>query len=42
MAYVAVTGGKEAIEHSNRLIKYYRVKNGNDLSVDMIKIRWGV
>lgn len=26
MAYVAVTGGKEAIEHSNRLIKYYRVK----------------
>lgn len=37
MAYVAVTGGKEAIEHSNRLIKYYRVKNGNDLSVDMIK-----
>lgn len=37
MAYVAVTGGKEAIEHSNNLIKYYRVRNGNDLTVEMIK-----
>ncbi len=37
MAYVAVTGGREAIEHSNNLIKYYRVRNGNDLGVDMIK-----
>lgn len=37
MAYVAVTGGKEAIEHSNNLIKYYRVKSGSDLTVDMIK-----
>ncbi|MGL4788737.1 MAG: carbon-phosphorus lyase complex subunit PhnI [Cetobacterium sp.] len=37
MAYVAVTGGKEAIEHSNNLIKYYRVKDGNDLTVKMIK-----
>ncbi|MGL6166986.1 MAG: carbon-phosphorus lyase complex subunit PhnI [Fusobacteriaceae bacterium] len=37
MAYVAVTGGKEAIEHSNNLIKYYRVRSGNDLTVDMIK-----
>ena len=37
MAYVAVTGGKEAIEHANNLIKYYRIKNGNDLTVNMIK-----
>lgn len=37
MAYVAVTGGKEAIEHANKLIKYYRVRNGNDLTVKMIK-----
>lgn len=37
MAYVAVTGGKEAIDHSNNLIKYYRVKDGNDLNVKMIK-----
>lgn len=37
MAYVAVTGGKEAIEHSNNLIKYFRVNKGNDIKPESIK-----
>ena len=36
MAYVAVVGGQEAIEHAEKLIKYYRIKKGGHLKVDDI------
>jgi alpha-D-ribose 1-methylphosphonate 5-triphosphate synthase subunit PhnI len=37
MAYVAVTGGQEAIEESIRLLKYYRTEGNNELELDTIK-----
>lgn len=36
MAYVAVVGGRQAIEHATELLQYYRVKNGGKLEVDDI------
>ncbi|MDF2725370.1 MAG: carbon-phosphorus lyase [Paenibacillus sp.] len=38
MAYVAVTGGQEAIEEANRLIDYYRMKDAEQsLRIEMIE-----
>lgn len=37
MAYVAVTGGQEAIEQSVKLLKYYRTEGKNDIEIDALK-----
>lgn len=37
MAYVAVTGGQEAIEESVRLLKYYRSGGERDLEIESIR-----
>lgn len=37
MAYVAVSGGREAIEESIRLLKYYRTDGSKDLEMDALK-----
>jgi len=37
MAYVAVTGGQEAIEESIKLLKYYRTDGNNELEIEAIK-----
>ena len=37
MAYVAVTGGQEAIEESIRLLKYYRTDGSSDIEIDALK-----
>lgn len=37
MAYVAVSGGQEAIEESVKLLKYYRTDGENDLEIEAIK-----
>lgn len=37
MAYVAVTGGQEAIEESVRLLKYYRTGGSKDLEIEAIQ-----
>jgi alpha-D-ribose 1-methylphosphonate 5-triphosphate synthase subunit PhnI len=37
MAYVAVSGGQEAIEESIKLLKYYRTDGESDIEIDAIK-----
>lgn len=37
MAYVAVSGGEEAIEESIRLLDYYRSGTSEDISIEVIK-----
>lgn len=37
MAYVAVTGGQEAIEESIKLLKYYRTEGNKELELETIK-----
>jgi len=37
MAYVAVTGGQEAIEESIKLLKYYRTAGDKDLETEALK-----
>lgn len=39
MAYVAVTGGQEAIEESIKLLKYYRTEGEKDLEIEAIQNR---
>lgn len=42
MAYVAVTGGREAIEASLELLKYYRCKGGEDPAVSTLRDSLGL
>lgn len=39
MAYVAVTGGQEAIEESIKLLKYSRTEGTSDIEIDALKNR---
>jgi alpha-D-ribose 1-methylphosphonate 5-triphosphate synthase subunit PhnI len=39
MAYVAVTGGQEAIEESIKLLKYSRTEGASDIEIDALKNR---
>lgn len=42
MAYVAVSGGEEAIEASIRLLEYYRSGTDKDLDLEVIKEKMGL
>lgn len=42
MAYVAVSGGEEAIEASIRLLDYYRSGTGKDLEIDALVHKFGL
>ena len=42
MAYVAVSGGEEAIEASIRLLEYYRSGTGKDLELEVIEHKLGL
>lgn len=42
MAYVAVSGGEDAIEASIRLLDYYRSGTGKDLEIDALVHKFGL